>query len=68
MILRDLNYSLGCSPLGTWVYPMPPFPEIYDTKAFGVGQQTDRFPSLNPQSVALPLWLSYPGLDYGQFQ
>ena len=45
-----------------WVVPLsgltlttePSFPKIYDTKTFGVGQRTDRFPSLNPQSVALP--------------
>ena len=55
MVFRDLNYSLGCSPLALWAYPTAPFPEVYDAKAFGVGQGTEEFLPLNPQSVSLPL-------------
>jgi len=47
--------------------PEPPFPDVYDAAVFGVGQRTEQFPALNPQSVALPLQLSRSRLDYGQF-
>ena len=67
MILRDLNYSLGCSPLGTHAYREPPFLKLYDTRIFGVGQWTEGFLPLNPKSVSLPFWLSPLRLDYGQF-
>ena len=68
MIFWDLNYSLGCSPLALWAYPTAPFPEVYDAKAFGVGQGTEEFLPLNPQSVSLPLRQSRSRLDYGQFR
>ena len=66
MVFRDLNHSLGCSPFGYRVYPGTPSPEFYDVETFGVGQETEGFLPLNPQSVSLPLQLSHPRLDYGQ--
>jgi hypothetical protein len=51
---RDLNYSLGCSPLPTHAYPVPAFPGVYSMQAFGVGQETEGVSPLNPQSVSLP--------------
>ena len=36
--------------------------------AFGVGQGTEPFPALNPQSVSLPLTLSQRRFDCGQFR
>ena len=47
MIFWDLNYSLGCSPLGCQAYPDTPSPGIYDVKLFGVGQKTELFRVLN---------------------
>ena len=66
MIFWDLNCSLGCSPLALWAYPTAPFPEVYNVETFGVGQGTEEFLPLNPQSVALPPELSRLRLDYGQ--
>ena len=39
---------------------------VYDVQVFGVGQGTEGFLPLNPQSVALPPELSHKRLDYGQ--
>ena len=39
---------------GRRLTPAPPFPEVYDAKTFGVGQGTESFRTLNPQSVSLP--------------
>ena len=66
MIFWDLNYSLGCSPLATHAYPAPPFPSFYDAAKFGVGQETEGFLPLNPQSVSLPFQLSQLRFDCGQ--
>ena len=68
MIFWDLNCSLGCSPLGTQAYPAPPFPKVYDTMTFGVGQKGEGFLPRASQSVSLPPWLSRLRLDYGQFR
>src|SRR3989344_2234384 len=68
MAFRDLNHGLGCFPRGEQVYPAPPSPHFYDVSAFGVGQETEPFRALNPQSVSLPLILSPCRLDYGQFR
>ena len=68
MVFRDLNHSLGCSPLGAEVYPLPPSPGVYDAETFGVGQGADPFPGLNPQSVSLPFQLSRLRLDCGQLR
>ena len=45
----------------------PASPDIYDAKIFGVGQKTEPFRALNPQSVSLPSLRSPSRLDYGQF-
>ena len=68
MIFWDLNFSLGCSPLGAGVYPLLPSPSIYDAETFGVGQGTEPFPALNPQSVSLPFQRSQEGFDCGQLR
>lgn len=68
MVFWDLNSSLGCSPLATHPYDEPPSPGFKDDNAFGVGQGTEEFLPLNPQSVALQRYLSQPRLDYGQFR
>ena len=46
--------------------PGPPSPLVYDVQVFGVGQGTEEFLPLNPQSVALPPELSHKRFDYGQ--
>lgn len=66
MTVRDLNFSLDCSPLPTQVYPAPASPLFYDVYAFGVGQVPEPFRVLKDESVALPHILSPRGLDYGQ--
>lgn len=43
------------------------FPDVYNAIKFGVGQETEPFRVLNPQSVALPSLQSRSRLDYGQF-
>ena len=68
MAFWDLNFSLGCSPLGEGVYPPLPSLIFYDAETFGVGQGADPFPGLNPQSVSLPFQLSQMRLDCGQLQ
>jgi hypothetical protein len=65
---RDLNFGLGCSPLGTQVYPEPPSPSFYGIEIFGVGQGAEGFLPLNPRSVSLPSQLSPLRLDYGQLR
>jgi len=57
---------LGCSPLPTHAYHEPASPGVYNVTTFGVGQGTEEFLPLNPQSVSLPLLRSRPRLDYGQ--
>ena len=58
--------SLGCSPLVTQAYPVPPSPRVYSAYAFGVGQGSERFLSLQPQSVSLPHRPPRRRLDFGQ--
>ena len=68
-----LNQYFGTLTI-VWVVPLsglrltpePLSPGFYDAIFFGVGQETDQFPSLNLKSVALQLLLSHPRLDYGQ--
>ena len=60
--------SLGCSPLATQAYPVPPSPRFYGVAAFGVGQEAEGLLPLHPQSVSLPLRLPPRRLDYGQLR
>lgn len=48
--------------------PTAPSLDVYNAGTFGVGQQTEQFPALNPQSVSLPFQLSRSKLDYGQLR
>ena len=41
---------------------------VYDARTFRVGQETEGFLPLNPQSVSLPSQLSRMRLDYGQLR
>ncbi len=59
-----------------WVVPLSdveltpdtPSPEVYNAMSFGVGQGTERFLPLNPQSVSLQSALPRSRHDYGQFR
>ena len=59
-----------------WVVPLsrltlttePPFTNFNDVQTFGVGQKTEGFLPLNPQSVSLLFELSHFALDYDQFR
>lgn len=42
--------------------------DFFDARMFGVGQEAEPFRILNPQSVALPSWLSLSRLDYGRLR
>ena len=57
-VFWDLNQRQGCSPLGCQPYADTPPLSVYATCAFGVGQGTDTFRCLHPQSVALQLQVS----------
>jgi len=46
----------------------PAFPDVYDARIFGVGQGTESFRALNPQSVSLPSLPSQSRLDCGLFR
>ena len=59
---------MGCSPLGTQVYPEPPFTVVYNVLPFRVGQKTEGFRPLNLKSVSLPIELSRTALDCGLFR
>ena len=67
-MLRDLNCSLGCSPLASHAYRDTPSLEIFNAGIFGVGQKTDPFRDLSPQPVALLFQPSPSRLDCGQLR
>ena len=70
-----LNHYFG-TLTAVWVVPLSrikltpdtPFPDFYDVRTFGVGQETEGFPLQNPKSVSLPLELSPSRLDCGQLR
>ncbi len=71
-LLITLSQHLGTLTV-VWVFslsgakfsPGSPFPNVYSALTFGVGQETDTFRCLSPQSVALPLKQPRLRLDCG---
>ena len=53
---------------GRELTPAPPSPKVYNARTFGVGQETEEFLPLNPQSVSLQSQLSRLRLDYDQLR
>ena len=68
LVFRDLNSSLGCSPLPVHTYSVQASTDVYNVMTFGVGQRTEGFLPLNPISVSLQSLPSRSALDYGQLR